>query len=51
MKARGAVGWFDYGVVWIEFVPVWVLLVWEGLRGVKGSPGPEVAAVPDPPAV
>jgi alpha-1,6-mannosyltransferase len=27
--ARGLVGVFDYGVVWLEFVPVWCLLIWE----------------------
>jgi len=25
----GAVGYFDYGVVWAEYVPVWALLLWE----------------------
>ncbi len=28
----GHVDIFDYGVVWIEFVPVWGLLIWETLK-------------------
>ena len=28
-NARGNVAVFDYGIVWIEFVPVWCLLIWE----------------------
>jgi hypothetical protein len=28
-RARGSVEFFDYYVVWIEFVPVWCLLIWE----------------------
>ncbi len=31
--ARGSVGTFDYGIVWLEFVPVWLLLAWEWLGG------------------
>jgi hypothetical protein len=27
--ARGRAAIFDYGVVWLEFVPVWLLLGWE----------------------
>ena len=27
--ARGQVAVFDYGIVWLEFVPVWMLLAWE----------------------
>jgi hypothetical protein len=27
--ARGWTNVFDYGIVWLEFVPVWCLLVWE----------------------
>ena len=29
--ARGQVAWFDYGLVWLEYVPVWLLLLKEGL--------------------
>lgn len=28
-NARDIVGVFDYGIVWLEFVPVWCLLIWE----------------------
>lgn len=28
-QAAGQVAVFDYGIVWIEFVPVWCLLAWE----------------------
>ncbi len=28
-SARDSVNIFDYGIVWLEFVPVWCLLVWE----------------------
>ncbi|HDY88659.1 MAG TPA: DUF2029 domain-containing protein [bacterium] len=31
-NARGMVNIFDYGIVWIEFVPVWLLLIWEWYR-------------------
>jgi hypothetical protein len=31
-KARGDVGIFDNGIVWIEFVPVWLMLAWEFWR-------------------
>jgi len=27
--ARGMNAWFDYGIVWLEFVPVWILLARE----------------------
>jgi hypothetical protein len=38
-KARGMAHIHDYGIVWIEFVPVWILLIWEWYRGrKKGSP-------------
>jgi len=33
MDAMGHATWFDYGIVWIEFVPVWLLLAWELRRG------------------
>jgi len=33
LKAVGAVDTFDYGVVWLEYVPVWCLLVMEWLMG------------------
>ena len=33
--ARGLVEVHDMGIVWLEFVPVWCLLIWEGYRGRK----------------
>ncbi len=33
LKARGAVDAFDYGVVWVEYAPVWCLLAAEWLLG------------------
>ncbi len=27
--SRGQVEVFDYGIVWLEYLPVWILLVWE----------------------
>ncbi|MCG8510319.1 MAG: glycosyltransferase 87 family protein, partial [Rhodospirillales bacterium] len=33
MDAMGYAKWFDYGVVWIEYVPIWLLLTWELRRG------------------
>jgi alpha-1,6-mannosyltransferase len=37
--ARGRADIFDYGVVWLEFVPVWLLLGWEwwSSRGDRGE--------------
>lgn len=32
-SARGLVTYFDYGIVWIEFVPVWILIFREWLIG------------------
>jgi hypothetical protein len=37
LKVRSAVSWFDYGIVWIEYVPVWIILAWEGWRERTGS--------------
>ena len=31
------VGYFDYGVVWIEFVPVYALMLWEFVKGKEGQ--------------
>ena len=31
LDARGQVNLFDYGIVWVEYAPVWVLLLYEGL--------------------
>lgn len=28
-KKTGNVDFFDYGVVWIEFIPVWIWILWE----------------------
>lgn len=33
--ARGQVEVFDFGVVWLEYVPVWVLLAWYGLKRLR----------------
>jgi hypothetical protein len=32
-KAHNDVDLFDYGIVWVEYVPVWCLLIWEWMRG------------------
>ncbi len=37
LDAMGHTAWFDYGVVWIEFVPVWLLLAWELRRGNRAA--------------
>lgn len=29
LDAMGYAVWFDYGVIWIEFIPIWLLLAWE----------------------
>jgi hypothetical protein len=34
-KALGQVAVFDYGIVWVEFVPVWCLLLAEGLTTLR----------------
>lgn len=31
--ARDSVAVFDRWIVWVEYVPVWALLVWEGMKG------------------
>ncbi len=31
-EAIGHAAWYDYGVVWIEFVPIWLWLAWELVR-------------------
>ncbi len=36
--ARDNVAVFDNWLVWLEYVPVWVILVWEGMKG-SGKPG------------
>ncbi|MFC1835863.1 glycosyltransferase 87 family protein [Thermodesulfobacteriota bacterium] len=35
--ARNTVYLFDYGIVWLEFVPVWILLLWEFHSGTERS--------------
>lgn len=37
--ALGHAAWFDYGIVWLEYLPAWTLLAWEARRtsGVKLS--------------
>lgn len=39
LEARGQVQLFHHGVVWLEYLPVWLLLLWDWGRG----PRPEVA--------
>ena len=43
--ARDLVHIHDYGIVRLEFAPVWLLLLWEWLRSGEGSlaPLPEAA--------
>jgi len=38
-SARGMAGIHDNGIVWLEFVPVWILLVWEYFKRHKGFLG------------
>jgi hypothetical protein len=44
--ARDNVAVFDYGIVWLEFAPVWFLLIWEWHKGrrQRASLPSEVAA-------
>lgn len=37
LDALGHANWFDYGLVWIEFVPIWLLLAFE-LRASRPIP-------------
>jgi len=32
LDARDQVVWFDKGIVWLEYLPVWGLLLWEAIR-------------------
>jgi hypothetical protein len=34
-KARDMVHIHDYGIVWLEFAPIWFLLIWEWYKGRK----------------
>ena len=36
-SARGMAEIFDKGIVWLEFGPVWLLLVWEWYNGRRGA--------------
>lgn len=38
LAAMGHAVWFDYGIVWIQFVPVWLLLAWELRRRSTTAP-------------
>lgn len=40
-KSIGHTGVFDYGIVFLEYVPFWVLLFWEWRRG-RGAPAQPV---------
>lgn len=42
LSARGHKGLFDYGVVWIEYVPVWLWLAWDVCRDVRRPQGEDV---------
>jgi len=33
LRTQGLISLHDNGIVWLEFAPVWILLVWEHLRG------------------
>jgi hypothetical protein len=33
LESRELVHWFDYGIVWVEHVPVWVMLILEWRKG------------------
>jgi hypothetical protein len=45
--ARGAAGVFDNGIVWLEYAPVWGLLLWEAVgKHRHGHPAPETADNP-----
>jgi len=46
LTALGHANWFDYGLVWLEFVPIWLLLALE-LR--RSKPQPIDTPSPDPP--
>jgi hypothetical protein len=36
LSARGMAEIFDKGIVWLEFAPVWLLLIWESYKGRRG---------------
>jgi len=46
LNADGHAAWFDYGIVWIEFVPIWLLLAWELWRRCRGVPRRASAEAP-----
>jgi hypothetical protein len=48
-EARGAVSVFDQGIVWLEYIPVWALLAWEGWRARKGAAAPPAKYLYPPP--
>jgi hypothetical protein len=33
LDARGQVQLFHHGIVWLEYIPVWLLLLWDWGRG------------------
>lgn len=39
----GVVSIFDNGIVWLEYIPVWVLLIREGILGRQGHPNKAAA--------
>ena len=43
-SARGEAGFFDNVLVWVEYVPVWALLIWEGYAARRGRPTPGAEA-------
>ena len=44
---RGQAQYFDYGMVWLEYLPVWILLAWAWWR--PAHPGGRVRLAPDHP--
>lgn len=49
---KGMVEWFDYGIVWVEFLPVWALLIRETCigrrRGAVENPSLKASGVTPP---
>jgi len=42
---HGLADWFDYGIVWLQFVPIWILLLREYRRAPPPTRGLQVAEV------
>lgn len=37
LEARGMVRLYDYGIVWLQYVPVWCMLLWEGRKEIQAQ--------------